>query len=242
MRRDFFPDRDAKIVHFANAMSQKLVADPGAYGIDPSDAAHYADLAAAFEVAWLASSDRAMKSTVLVARKDAVKTALEAEARRLNRIIQAQNLSDAQKLELGLSTRRGGGKSAAIQSPLTAPEIWAKSVNQRTVVLSVLAQKGEASTGKARPRGVIGAAVYGWAQPGRPPARLFEWQFLGYANTPRFSATFGAEVAAGTRVRLAAHWLSTRLEVGPMSNVVETNLPGGDAPVFVTLGIVRRAA
>jgi hypothetical protein len=244
MRRDFFPDRDEQIVPFTANMSQRLVVDPGAYGIDPSVAAHFADLAAAYRVAFLASSDPALKSKVLVLRKDEARDALEAEARRLNRIIQANEtlVTNVQKIELGLSTRRGGGRSPAFQAPLTAPEIWAKSVNQRTVVLSVLAKVGEVSTRKARPRGVIGAAVYGWAKSGAPPARLVDWQMLGYATRSRFNATFGPEVAPGTRVHLAAHWLSTRLEVGPMSNVVETHIPGGNAPVFVPLGVVRRAA
>jgi hypothetical protein len=242
MRRDFFPDRDEQIVPFTANMSQRLVADPGAYGIDPGTAAHFAELAEAYRVAYLASCDPALKSKILVIRKDEARDALEAEARRLNRIIQANDVTDVQKIQLGLSTRRGGGRNPAIQAPLTAPEIWAKSVNQRTVVLSVLARAGEVSTGKARPRGVIGAAVYGWAKSGAPPARLADWQMLGYAARPRFNATFGPEVTPGTRAYLAAHWLSTRLEVGPMSNVVETHIPGGNAPVFVPLGIVRRAA
>jgi hypothetical protein len=242
MRRDFFPDRDEDVLPFATNMSRKLVADPGAFGIDPSTAANYADLTAAFELAYLASSNPAVRSRVLVGRKDQALGALEAEARRLNRIIQANEVSAEQKISLGLSMRRGGGKSSAIQAPVTAPEIWPKSVNHRTVVLSVLATVGERSTGKARPRGVIGAAVYGWAKPGTPPARVFDWYFLGYATKPIFNANFPPDVAPGTRVHLAAHWLSTRLEIGPISNVVETNLPGGNAPVFVPLGIARRAA
>jgi hypothetical protein len=242
MRRDFFPDRDEEIVPFARNMSQRLVADPGAYGIDPGTAAHFAELAEAYRVAWLASSEPATKSRALVMRKSEARDALEAEARRLNRAIQANDVTNVQKMELGLSTRRGGGRNPAIQAPLTAPDLWAKSVNQRTVVLSVLAKVGEVSTGKARPRGVIGAAVYGWAKSGAPPARVADWQMLGYATRPRFNATFGPDVAPGTRVHLAAHWLSTRLEVGPMSNVVETHIPGGNAPVFVPLGVARRAA
>jgi hypothetical protein len=239
MRKDFFPTRDQAVAMWTQNFVARLSAEVGHFGVPEQELADYQVLSDAFVAAYNAN-DPGTRSRYTVRRKADAKQGLEAEARRLSRLLQGTaGLSDAQKSLLGLSVRTGGGKQTLLHGPSSRPQLSVRSTVGRTVTLDVLDSE---TPGRRRPRGVIGAAVYGYWQGGDPPAALIpNWTFLGYTTTSRFTARLSQDAVPGTQVHLAAHWLGTRLEIGGTSNVVSTYVPFGGVTDFVQLG-VRRAA
>jgi hypothetical protein len=217
----------------------RLSAEVGHFGVPEQELADYQVLSDAFVAAYNAN-DPGSRSRYTVCQKEGAKKRLEAEARRLSRLLQGTaGLTESQKSLLGLSVRTGGGKQTLLQGPASRPELFVRSTVGRTVTLGIL---DSVTPGRRRPRGVIGAAIYGYWQGGDPPSALIpNWTFLGYTTTSRFTARLPQEAVAGTQVHVAAHWLGTRLEIGTTSNPVYTYVPFGGATDLVQLG-VRRAA
>ena len=240
MRKDFFPTRDGAIVPWSKNFLQRLSDEVGHFGVSEEELQAYAALDQEFVAAFMANAKPGARSKSTAARKETARKALEAEARRLSRLLHGTaGITDQQKALLGLSVRSGGGDQSLIGPPATRPLMVVTSVIGRRVTLHI--SDGD-SPRRARPRGVAGAVLYSWEGDGDPPSELHKWRMRGYATASNHTLQFDHTTPTGVPVYLLAHWLSTRLETGPWSPMIHTYLQAGAAPEFVQLGVRRRAA
>ena len=100
----------------------------------------------------------------------------------------------------------------------------------------------ESTHRRGRPIGVIGAAVFIHTTPDVDPCKTVGgWTFYGYTTERRLDVTFPEDVAPGQQVYLTAHWLSPRLEPGPLATPTPVNIQGGGVSNALR-GTLARAA
>lgn len=230
MRKDFFPKREDQIVAWSGAFGERLLASYAEFGVSQPEAEQFWTLRTAFAdayIEWSVAQAAGIRSKALTSSKLDAKAALEADARRLSRLIHAfRGITTAQLSSLGLCGRIGGGKNPAIGAPTSRPNLWVVSVVNRTVTVRLSDADGPFRRG--RPRGVIGAAVFTHSKPGiNPGITPSGWTFSTYATGRTVDVTFPDDVAPGQTVFLTAHWLSPRLEPGPLGNPIQVNIQGG---------------
>ena len=224
MRKDFFPDREPEMLSWSANFASKLSADPQAYSITPQTAAEYAALHQAFADAYhLASAPSTSTRSAVQGKRDARK-AMERMARSLAaRIKAAPNVSIVQKVELGLNPRHSGGRGRPGGKPATAPVLQIRSVFAHRVTLSLI--DPQSPTRRARPDDAGGAAIF-YQVDGHP--RPAAWSFLTQTTRTRLTVNLHRAAATGAlKVYLAACWLGSRNQAGPMGAPVGTRLLEG---------------
>ena len=235
MPRDFFPRPEGEILAWSSNFRDQIVAAPGDFSLSEAQAQQYSEKHDAFAAAYRAASEPATRTRSNVFAKSGARVALEAEARQLARIVRAApNVTAQQRYDLGLSAPRTGG-GTRIGAPASAPSAHVVSVSGRTVRLRL--RDADAPDNRGKPRGVASAAILTFAGD-EPPLLRSGWTLNRHATRTTVDVTFGADVAPGTKVYVAACWLNPRGQAGPLSTPQIAYL-GYAGP---SLGILARAA
>jgi hypothetical protein len=223
MPRDFFPRREADVLNFSRNFKERIALDPLQYGLSPEQSDQYGAQQEAFAALFaLANANTTRTPSIIIAKSTAL-AELEAETRKLSRIVRAcPSVTSQMRLDLGLSVS-DGGKGTPTQAPDAPPRLRVLSVLGRTVEVRLLDAD---TTRRGKPAHVLGAALF-VADGDQPPANLTDWTFKG--NTTRTTAklNFDPSLPPGTKVWLTAYWFSPRAANGPACQPVYTHLQYG---------------
>lgn len=222
MASDFIPGKEGELVGWSTNFSERINATPADYGLTPAQATAYSNRHDAFILAWETCNNPATRSpTNLIAKREA-RALLIAEARALARIVNATpGMDNQRRSELGLTIRKN--EPSSHPAPDFAPILDIIRVNGRSVVTR--AHDGS-SNRRGRPAGVEAVAVFSFVGP-TPPESLSEWTFQGNSSRTTVEINFPTTVPAGATVWLTAYWLNGKMQKGPASSPISTNLPGG---------------
>jgi hypothetical protein len=238
-RHDFIPARDVDLVAWSANFRDFIVADPGAFGLTPAQAAAYSPLHDAYAAGFTAANTPSTNSRSTIVAKNQAKKALKAEARKLARIVQATpGITDGQRSSLGLTVP--DPHLTPIARPGDPPVLSVLPSLGRTVRIRLRDKAAPNRLGK--PPGVAGAVVLyyvGSADEQYPPAQMSRWSFLGNSMRTVFAVTFPPEAPAGAKVWITTCWFNTRGQNGPFSSAALTRLGDG---VGNFAGGLRRAA
>jgi hypothetical protein len=162
------------------------------------------------------------RSKALVVAKDAAKKALLPFARELYQTVQgAVNVSDADKVLLGVNVR---AVPTPRPVPAGSPAADVMSVSGRSVTYRL--HDAENAGRRGKPFGVAGAMVFtyvGEVAPTDPAAFKFE----GNLTRTVFTLTFPETVAPGAKVWFTASWFNERGEAGPGCTPVSATIQYG---------------
>jgi len=230
----FLPRTDNALLAWARHFAEKLNSAPGDYGVTPQQAVDVLDATELYASA-LSQCDPNIRNKVSVSAKNAKRSALKRLAASLGKTIEANlNVTDDLKINLGLTVPGSRSKTPAPRSP---PALFVISVRHNTVLLG-LQQAGEDTGLRGKPRNVSGALVFSHVGD-QPPTEREQWKYEAIVSKTKLAVTFPPSVTAGAKVWLTAAWFSHRMQTGPSSNPVSTNLQGGGAKV---VNAIRLAA
>src|SRR5687767_3140672 len=219
---DFLPAKNAELLAWSAAFSEKISLTPTAFGLSAPQATAYAALHSSFESALATSSDPATRTRGTVQATTDARRPLKAEARELARIINAfPAITNQQRIDLGLSPRKG--EASPINPPTESPVLEVVLANGRNLKLRLRAVGAE---GRGKPEGVDGATVFSFVG-AQPPADISQWKFEGSTTRTTFDVDFPPTVAAGSQVWLCSFWFNPRSQSGPACQPVSAYLAGG---------------
>jgi hypothetical protein len=218
--RSYFPSKDALLVAWANNFASILTAEFAAYGCTAPQAAAFQALADDLASSYATAIEPSTRTKGTVAAKNAAKEAMKISARNLALIIYAQNLSDEQIIDIGLTVK--DGSATPINPPEAAPMAEIISIMGRLVRGRVHSADSET---RGKPAGVAAAWLYSYIG-AAPPADIAAWKFEGSATRTSWEIEFPASVAAGSQFWLCAQWISPRNQPGPACSPI-TNFMGG---------------
>jgi hypothetical protein len=226
--RDFFPRRLADVLSWSRNFAGKIQIDPERYSLAPEQSAHYALTLDAFAALLRTAHDPTTRTRSAVSARNDALAALETETRLLARIVRAAPaVTDAMRIDLGLSVSKGGGAGggggAPTQRPGHAPGIEVIAIVGRTVRLRL---RDTSSPHRGRPAGVAGALIYSHA--GEPAAAgPIKWTSHGITTRTTAEVKFDPSVPAGAKVLISACWFSPRGLTGPAATPVSAYLQDG---------------
>ena len=106
MARSFYYGTDSQVYMSSRSFSQKISADPGAYGLTPERCAEYASVDADYRAAYVAAVTPDTRTKGKISGKNDARASLMALAASLAKVIEGTpTVTDAQKIGLGLSVR-----------------------------------------------------------------------------------------------------------------------------------------
>ena len=150
---------------------------------------------------------------------------LKDNARLLARNIQANaGVTAEQKTELGLTVK---ADPTSINPPTMKPQGDIVAVSGRTVTAQF--HDPENPTRRGKPDGVAGIAVFSHVGTSQPPDDPEAWTFQGNTTRTRVSVEFDSSVPGSATVWLRAFYFNPRMQSGPASDPVSTNLQAGSA-------------
>jgi hypothetical protein len=224
MGRNYLPDSDSGLLQWSSNFAKYILEDAEAYSLTQEQAEQYESLQLAYASAYRTATTWATRGMSTVCAKNTARAQLIAETRRLVRIVQVVDLTDQERIDLGLTVRQRS--VARLPTPEESPRLQVRSVDGRVVKL--LVDRGPDHRGRARPRGSGGAFIYSfvgedWAAD--PKA----WNIETACTRATCEIEFPFTIPPGSRVWLCAAWLSTRLQPGKRSSPIHTTLAGGVA-------------
>ena len=221
---DYIASRDADLLAFSANLSARISAAPTAVGLVAGQATAYTVLHDAFASA-LALVTGGENSTPNVVAKNQARANLisgPGGIRELVRIIQAfPGTTDIQRAELLITIP--DVEPSPIPAPGFAPAVSIVSVSGRTVRVKL---KATQSTRRGKPDGVIGASIVTCVSETEPTPSS-NWTPQGNTSLTVVDLSFPESVESGAKVWISAVWLNPRMESGPPSTPIATNLPGG---------------
>lgn len=219
----FLPTKDAALLAWSLNFSTRISASPITYGLTAALATSYQTLHTSFANA-LAECDPDERNKILVAAKNAARTALKTQARFLNDLVQGTStVTDAQKLELGLTVRQ---QPTPIPPPASQPGITILATMGNTVKLRLFDLTDSANRGK--PAAVDGASVFSFVGAVAPTEEA-EWNFEGVTSKTKIDIVFPETITPGAKVWFTAFWFNQRKQNGPAATPIGCNIPGGAA-------------
>lgn len=223
MATEYIPSREAELVTWSNNFNARINATPAVYGLTAKQATAYGILHVAFVSAFQTANDPITRSPSNIIAKKMAMNALKQEARMLARIVQAwPGVTAEQRSELGLTVRNAG--PTPIPVPTESPEMDVVSVSGHVVRIRLHASSSSSRRGK--PAGVAGASVFSFVGE-TPSTDISEWKFEGNITRTNMDVVFSPEVAPGSKVWLAAFWFNPKLQSGPASSPMSTNVQFG---------------
>jgi len=221
------PLKDSDLVAFSTNFGTRITSAPATYGLTAAQATSYDAKHDAFIVSYNALIEAraaGTRSEAQTATKDEAKRQLLIIARELYGFVQDNtSVADAAKIELGVAIR--DFQPTPVPPPADHPVIDVVSVSGNTVRLRL---HDSASTGRAKPAGVKGAAVFSHIG-ANPPGVEQEWTFQGNTTKTVVDVAFPADTAAGAKVWFTAFWFNPTAQSGPAAPPISTNIAGGGA-------------
>ena len=212
---------DADLLAWANNFSTLITATPTAFGLTAAQATAYAGFFSGYSTAYTAVQNPATKTKVTVATKKAARAALLLNTSLLAKLVEGTaSVTNAQKISLGLSIKN---LPTPIPAPATAPMIDMVSAIGRTVQIRL---HDSADTRKAKPVGVKSATVFSFVG-AVPPISMTDWNYEGVSTRSVVNINFATTVANGALVWITAFWSNAKMQAGPLSDPISTNIPGG---------------
>lgn len=223
MRKDFFPDRESEMMSWVKGFAQKILIDPELYSLTIQQAEDFDAARDAFTQAFLLAKNPGTRTRPVIAQKREKRKILEAEARKLSRIIQGSpTVTDAQKIALGLSVRTNHG------APRAAPEMppLLNIVEVLTRGLRVRLRDAESPDNHGRPRTAAGAMIY--THVGETPSSdINKWSMHSVTTKRTADINLSSDVPPGARYWVTAVWFSPRGARSPMSTPVSARMMDG---------------
>ncbi len=160
----------------------------------------------------------------VIERKDLDKGTLRRSSQTLVRQIQARpETTDEQRRTLNITVP--DRKPTPHPAPSEMPDVQLTMAIRHTIGLKIRREDG----GRGRPAGDgPGANVYYAVSP-TVPTTPSGWTHAGQATRMSHQIQLPESTPAGATVWIAANWYNGRGEVGPLSDAITTNLPGGQA-------------
>jgi hypothetical protein len=228
MRQSFFPSTDEGLVHWARNMSNRLLVDYGAYGIDEQRAIDFAGLVESYADAYRAANVVGVRSSAATAAKNSARERLKAAARLIVSIVRGQDLPDAQKILLGITIP--APRRRAIPRPSQGPRLSIASMTGRTAQLVLT--NADLEAGRSKPPGVQGALIFIAAGDNPPAPGTGAWTFHSGTSRTKCRVTFPATLEPGTKVWICAAWVNARKQLGPASTPAGTHIQFGASIQF----------
>jgi hypothetical protein len=222
----YLPSREEALLAWAQNASTLITATPTAFGLTAADATALASLVSAYAVALAAATNPSTSTPATVATKNTARITMVSAIRSMVKRVQATaTVTPTQKISLGINVK--DVHPTPIPAPSTRPVMSVVSVVGRTV--SVRVTDETTPTKRAKPEGTAGLQVFSCITTGDAPAPddLDQWTFEGLSGKSSFDIVYPMSAAPGTKVWACCRWYSPRREVGPVSDVVGTNLGGG---------------
>lgn len=221
-RHDFIPRRDFDFLEWSRAFRDQIVADPVQFGLTPLLAAQYDLLFQDFANKYRTASQASTSTRPAVLAKNESRRALEAESRRLSRLIQATaGVTEAQKRGLGLTVR--DTQPTPLPRPATPPRVSLKLLYGSTIRVTL---RDLDSPRRGKPAGIAGATVFTHVG-NLPPDSLSKWRMEGVTTRPTMDVTIGngaQPVAPGAKVWVTAYWQNPRGQRGPAASPQYTHI------------------
>jgi hypothetical protein len=206
MAKDWIERRNIDFHGQAKRFTETIVADPGAYGIDPAEAALLAAEFAEFDARFLAAFEPLTRTALRVIARDRARKTLAKRMRALAAVIRA-NPATTVAMRIGLHmTVDGSGEPAPRHPPQTRPTLTIVKLVDDMLTLSL---KDSGSSRRGVPRHYSGAqifmahgVVYG------APRDVTRWRLVGVTSKARTTIEL-PYLKAGSAVSLAARWYNT---------------------------------
>lgn len=223
MRTSYLPSTLSGFNDFCRDFSNEISKSPTEYGLTETDAEEYAALQSAFETAYDSSLSPMTRTPYIVTTVRQLRGELTKLTRRLVDLCQASaNMTDAKRRALGITIRKTPTPHPV---PTTYPVIELRSQRHNTVKFNL--RDVEQRSGRARkPAGVTGAMVYIHLGD-HAPTQLNDWTLWSTESKTTCEITLPDSTPFGATLWIAATWLNTRLESGPLGDPTTTRLGGG---------------
>jgi len=151
----------------------------------------------------------------------------------VDRCQSASNMTDAKRRALGITIRKTPTRHPV---PKTFPVIEFRSQRLNTVVFA-LRDSAQREGRTRKPAGVRGATLYTHLGD-QPPTSLSDWTVWGTTTNSVNEISMPASTPFGATLWIAAAWLNTRLELGPLGDPASIRL-GGGVPLVTAVGASR---
>lgn len=220
MSKGFLPRRDSELLAWSANFKDLLLVNFAMYGILESQATFYSGLHTTFATKLELATEPITRTRVTVSEKDAAREVLTTNAKLLAKIIEGQaNVTDAQKLALGLNVRK---QPTPWPIPETAPAVTITNYGGNTLKVMLRDQDVQK---RGKPPLTRSAAVYYWVGEEQPTENT---PWLTFANTGRtmFNMEFPSSLPKGTQVWIIAAWMNGRGQFGPSCTPVSALLLG----------------
>lgn len=203
-------------MNFGQHIASKLAADAEAYGVPSSQAEAFISAFNAFEAAYRVAMCEATRTKPAVRDKDTKKRAFVTIARRTIAQVQAwEGMTNEKRAKLNIPERKD--HATRIARPEEEPRLLVTKTVGRAITVRVKRPEGE----RGRPKWARGVWLYrsiGDAM----PENTQSMEVVGQVTGLRTRLTVGPHVPPGTKVWLAAAWVSPTGERGPACNPVAT--------------------
>ena len=220
MRQSYLPSRETELAVWANIFVPAVQAEAAALNLPPALVAELVACQLAYAAALKAARSGDSRTPAALVRKNQAKADLKRIAHAVAELLKAQVGHDnalLARLQLTVPKRT----RTPIAAPAEAPVLRVSGVHGRAVRLGLFA--GDAAVRPGRAAGATSAQVFGYVGETYPHA-VDAWLFLGAHSQARCGVKFPKGHAAGTKVWLAARWVSRRSELSPMSGPIYTHL------------------
>jgi len=223
MRTTYLPSTLSGFNDFCRDFATEISKQPTEYGLTQADAEDYSALQTAFETAYDASLSPLSRTPHIVTTVRQLRKELSALTRRLVDLCQASaNMTDAKRRALGITIRKA---PSPVRVPETYPTIEIRSQRSNTVKFDL--RDIDLRSGRVRkPDGVKGAMLYMHLGE-EAPTQLSDWTLCGTESKTTCEITLPDDTPFGTTLWIAAAWLNTRLERGPLGDPTSTRLGAG---------------
>jgi hypothetical protein len=221
----FLPTADAALLAWAENFSDLITSAPTSYGLVAADATAFGLVKTSFADA-MAANAPGVRSKATVASKNSARDALKNSARFLaDRVQGTPTVTDAQKLELGLTVR-------ATPTPIPAPSV-APDLDLISMIANVAKVRihDAATTLRRKPAGCVSANVFSYVG-ATAPTDPNAWKFEGGTTKSIFDVAFDASLTPGTKVWITAQWLNRKALSGPAATPIGAVIQfGGSLPM-----------
>jgi hypothetical protein len=215
---DYLPAKDSELVAWSANFIEKVTANAAAWAIPAEEVTALRNADSAF-AALHAQADSPEKNTVIVAKKNAARTALVEKIRALAGFhLKNPVITDAERTSLGLHVR--SATYTPVPAPKSRPEFDVDVLDIRMLKIHF---HDRDSGNKARPYGTNGAVVI-YAVLDAPPATVDALSHSELATRTPHIIEF-SEKERGKTVYLAMCWQNDKGERGPWSNVQSAIIP-----------------
>ena len=225
MAKNFYFRTDAEVVAGSANFSALINANYADYSLSAQQAEEYAQLDAALQSAYLASSRPETRTPVAVASKNVSKRNVQQRAMLLAKIIAAtETVADSQLVALGLLPR--ATYTRRTMSATTPPAVQVLDVTGRVVKIRIRAAEGGGGGGGRLLRGALGAQVYSFVgehAPGDPK----QYDHEGLATRETYTIVFPDHVPSGATAWVSAGWVGKGGAAGIGCTPVRITVQGG---------------